>query len=137
MRRSDRTRRGAGRARLTAAALSLLLAVALTLAGAIHTFPYQGSANSSSDKISKSEAFVSWICGPGTSTDQQTPADNSPAKQSCPACTLAKAPGLLQVALYEPVAIRRLLSTLRPLEQIAPTPRGASSNPPARAPPLA
>src|SRR3546814_5247438 len=53
------------RRRLPAAALSMLLAVALTLAGAVHALPPQGSATPSSDSISRAEAFVPWICGPG------------------------------------------------------------------------
>src|SRR3546814_7136897 len=65
---------GAWRRRLPAAALSMLLAVALTLAGAVHALPPQGSATPSSDSISRAEAFVPWICGPGTSTEQQAPA---------------------------------------------------------------
>src|SRR3546814_4277944 len=81
---------GAWRRRLPAAALSMLLAVALTLAGAVHALPPQGSATPSSDSISRAEAFVPWICGPGTSTEQQAPAPGG-VEQGCPACTLAKA----------------------------------------------
>src|SRR3546814_2740128 len=71
VRRSHRMSSGAWRRRLPAAALSMLLAVALTLAGAVHALPPQGSATPSSDSISRAEAFVPWICGPGTSTEQQ------------------------------------------------------------------
>src|SRR3546814_14838726 len=110
---------GAWRRRLPAAALSMLLAVALTLAGAVHALPPQGSATPSSDSISRAEAFVPWICGPGTSTEQQAPATGG-VEQGCPACTLANAPALLQVALSEPVVVRRLLSTLRPCRPASP-----------------
>src|SRR3546814_5882494 len=74
VRRSHRMSSGAWRRRLPAAALSMLLAVALTLAGAVHALPPQGSATPSSDSISRAEAFVPWICGSGTSTEQQAPA---------------------------------------------------------------
>src|SRR3546814_1216349 len=134
VRRSHRMSSGAWRRRLPAAALSMLLAVALTLAGAVHALPPQGSATPSSDSISRAEAFVPWICGPGTSTEQQAPAPGG-VEQGCPACTLAKAPGLLPVALYEPVVVRRLLSPLRPGRQAGPVLQFAPSHPPARAPP--
>ncbi len=134
MRRSHRMCSGAWRQRTASAMLSLLLAVALTLAGAAHALPHQSGASSSPDRISKAEAFVPWICGPGTSKDPQAP--DAPFKRGCPACTLAKAPGLLQDVPHEPVAVRRILSTLWPLQQDGPALQFASSNPPVRAPPL-
>src|SRR3546814_4577343 len=113
----------------------MLLAVALTLAGAVHALPPQGSATPSSDSISRAEAFVPWICGPGTSTEHKAPAPGG-VEQGYPACTLANAPGLLPVALYEPVVVRRLRSSLRPWRQSRTLLPFASSTPSAQASPL-
>src|SRR3546814_20233872 len=85
VRRSHRMSSSAWRRRLPAAALSMLLAVDLTLAGAVPALPPQGSATPSSDTIATAEPFCPLDCGPRPPTDQRpaAPRDVDPRFPSC------------------------------------------------------